>query len=234
MAIRLAVFDVSGTTVHDGGGAVRRALRDVLAAAGLQLREGALDGVAGLPKRVAIRTLLEGHGREELLDRVESLHADFAAAMRRYYRADPSVKEVPGAAATFATLRAAGVKVALTSGFTRDVLDVVLDRLQWRDAVDATLASDEVKRGRPWPDAIDALRARFGDIAAGDVLKVGDTPVDLQEGTMARCGFVVGVVSGGHDHAALAEQPHDQILTSVAQIPALLERMRLLPTHATT
>lgn len=237
MTIRLVVFDVSGTTVHDGGGVVRRTLREVLAGAGLELRDGALDGVAGLPKRTAIRTLLEGHGRDELLPQVEALHADFAERMRRWYRDDPGVREVPGTSDTFLNLRRAGIRVALATGFSRDVLDVILTRLRWTGAdspIDATLASDEVKRARPWPDSIDALREGAGQLPSAAVAKVGDTPVDLQEGTMARCGLVVGVLTGGHGREALEQQPHDQIITSVVELPALLERLRLLPGQATT
>lgn len=236
VTIRLVVFDLSGTTLHDGGGVVRRHLREVLAAAGLDLRDGALEGVAGLSKRNAIKTLLEGHGRDELLVRVESLHADFTSRMRRWYRDDPAVCEVTGASDTFRTLRKAGIQVAIATGFTRDVLDVVLNRLHWTGAeslVDATVASDEVKRARPWPDAIDLLRAQVGGVPSSAVAKVGDTPTDLQEGTMARCGLVVGVLTGGHSRDALAEHPHDQIIASVAELPALLERLRLLPAHAT-
>ncbi|MEO5800648.1 MAG: HAD family hydrolase [Gemmatimonadales bacterium] len=237
MTIRLVVFDLSGTTVHDGGGVVRRTLRDVLAGVGLELREGALEGVAGLPKRTAIRTLLEGHGRDELLDRLDSLHADFASRMRRWYRDDPAVREVTGATETFRALHAAGIQVAIATGFTRDVLDVVLARLGWVGAdspVNATRASDEVKRSRPWPDAIESLRKSAGDLPAAAVAKVGDTAADLQEGTMARCGLVVGVLTGGHAREVLEAQPHDQIIGSLAELPSLLERLQLLPAQATT
>jgi phosphoglycolate phosphatase-like HAD superfamily hydrolase len=51
---------------------------------------------------------------------------------------------------------------------------------------------------------------------------------------MARCGLVVGVLTGGHSRAALEEQPHDQIIGSIAELPALLAQLRLLPAHATT
>lgn len=237
MTIRLVVFDVSGTTVHDGGGVVRRTLREVMAGCGLELRDGALEGVAGRPKRIAIRMLLEGHGRDELLGRVDSLHTDFAARMRRWYRDDPSVREVAGATTTFRALREAGIRVALATGYSRDVLDVILERLEWSGSdspVDATIASDEVKRGRPWPDAIERLRKSAGDLPSSEVAKVGDTSTDLQEGTMARCGLVVGVLTGGHSRDALEAQPHDQIIDSIAELPALLERLRLLPSQATT
>lgn len=232
MAIRLVVFDVAGTTVRDCGGAVQRAMRDAIAVTGLALREGAMAGVTGLAKPQAIRTLLEGHGRDELLPRTDSIHADFVARMQRYYREDDEVGPVDGATEIFGSLRTAGVRVALNTGFSRTVLDEILARLGWGGAdgpVDATIASDEVPRGRPFPDMIDALRARLGGISYTEVAKVGDTPIDLQEGTMARCGLVVGVLSGAHDQASLMQHPNDALILSVAELPELLRQKGLMP-----
>ena len=75
---------------------------------------------------------------------------------------------------------------------------------------------------------IDALRTRLGGIAYAEVAKVGDTPIDLHEGTMARCGLVVGVLSGAHDDApdAASERRADP---SVAELPELLRRAGLMP-----
>jgi phosphonatase-like hydrolase len=233
MAIRLVVFDVAGTTVHHGSGAVQRAMRDAIGATGLVLRDGAMDGVSGMAKPQAIRTLLEGHGRDELLPRVDAIHEDFVARMRRYYREDRSVAPVAGAAETFAALHAAGIRVALNTGFSRVILDEILHRLDWAgpDApLDATIASGEVPRGRPYADMIDALRTRLGGIASVEVAKVGDTPVDLHEGTMARCGLVVGVLSGAHTQQSLEQHPNDALIPSVAELPALLRERGLLPT----
>jgi phosphonatase-like hydrolase len=206
-------------------------MRDAIATAGLALRDGAMDGITGLAKPQAIRTLLEGHGRDELLPQVDAIHSDFVMRMRRYYRDERSVAPIDGATATFGALRAADVRVALNTGFSRVVLDEILARLGWTgpDApVDATIASDEVPRSRPHPDMIDALRARLGGIPYGEVAKVGDTPVDLQEGTMARCGFVVGVLSGAHARESLEQHPHDALIASVADLPDVLREKGLL------
>ena len=232
MAIRLVIFDVAGTTVRDNGRAIQRAMHDAIAAAGLELRDGAMDGVAGLSKTQAIRTLLEGHGRDELLPKVDAIHADFAQRMQRHYRDGVGVGPIDGATETFASLRASGIKVALDTGLSRNVLDAVLQRLGWDGSdgpLDATIASDEVARGRPYPDMIDALRAGLGGISYSEVAKVGDTPVDLQEGTMARCGLVVGVLTGSHDRASLAQHPNDALIPGVADLPALLSEKGLLP-----
>ena len=231
MATRLVVFDVVGTTIRDDG-AVQSALRDAVGRAGLQLRDGAMSGVAGMSKLEAIRTLLEGHGRDELLPRAPAIHAEFVAGVTRHYRTAPTVSPVEGAAAVFAALRGHGVRVALGTGFSREVLDVILDRVGWSGAaspLDATVASDEVRRGRPYPDMIDALRTRLGGIASAEVAKVGDTPVDLHEGTMARCGLVVGVLSGAQSRQTLEAHPHDALLDSLAELPQLLADRGLIP-----
>jgi phosphonatase-like hydrolase len=229
MAIRLVVCDVAGTTVR--GGAVQQAMRSAIANAGLELRDGAMAGVTGMSKPQAIRTLLEGHGRNELIERTDEIHADFVSRMCRYYRSDPGVAPIDGALQAFAALRDAGVVVALNTGFSRVILDEVLARLGWVGAaspIDHTIASDEVSRGRPHPDMIDALRTRVGGLAPAQVAKVGDTPIDLYEGTMAKCGFVVGVLSGAHDLDSLRQHPNDALIQSIAQLPALLRDQGLI------
>jgi phosphonatase-like hydrolase len=143
-----------------------------------------------------------------------------------YYRTSSDVREVPGAAAAFAELRRAGVKVALNTGFFRPIVDVLLDRLGWSipAVIDASVTSDEAPRGRPHPDMIWHLMARLGVADARRVAKVGDTPVDLEEGTIAGCGLVIGVTTGAATAKRLRECPHTHIVSSVADVPALVLR----------
>ena len=53
-------------------------------------------------------------------------------------------------------------------------------------------------------------------------VKVGDTPSDLQEGTRAGCGMVVGVTSGSHTEEELKGHPHTALIGSVRDLPGLL------------
>lgn len=215
--LRLVVFDMAGTTVTDTGGVVNRHLRDALAAAGFSAGVDAVNAVMGIPKPEAIRTLTGAAPQT-----VASIHADFVARILRHYREDPSVAAVPGARECFDRLRAAGIRVALDTGFSRDIVDAIVERLGWGDAVDATIASDEVARGRPFPDLIDALRARLGIDDPAGVAKVGDTPSDLEEGFAAGCGWVIGVTEGSHTRAELEAHRHTHLIGSVADLPALL------------
>ena len=222
MPIELVVFDVAGTTVEDGD-AVNSCFRAALAEFGLAVDPAAVNAVMGLHKPEAIRRLVEAS--PALRGQVDAIHRRFADRMRRHYAEDPAIREVPGAAATFADLRRAGVKTALNTGFGRDILDGLLARLGWSGyppAVDAVIASDEVPRGRPHPDMIRSLMARLGVLDTARVAKVGDTPVDLEEGANAGCGLVVGVTTGAFPRAALARMPHAVLIDSVADVLAVL------------
>jgi phosphonatase-like hydrolase len=224
MTIDLVVFDLAGTTVRDDD-AVNYCLRSALAAAGLTVSAEAVNEVMGLPKPETLRILIERSGlRDSLQDRIGAIHGDFVARMFRFYQEDPSVQEIPGTSETFARLKRAGIKVAVDTGFSRDIVDVLLGRLGWveRGLVDASAASDEVPRGRPHPDMIHRLMTQLGVENPPAVAKVGDTPADLQEGHNAGCGLVIGVTEGTHTREQLEPFPHTHLIRSVADLPELL------------
>ncbi len=133
---------------------------------------------------------------------------------------DDTVAPAPGALQVFDVLRTAGVKVALDTGFSRDILDALLTRLGWGDgaAIDFSVTSDEVPRGRPYPDLIHRAMQRADVADPWNVIKVGDTPFDLLEGLAANCGLVVGVTYGTHSRGEL-ERPD---VVTIDDLPALL------------
>ena len=78
----LVVFDIAGTTVFDGdavGTCLRQALADV---AGLSFSRDEVNAVMGIPKPVAIRTLLRGRSDAEPTEPlIDAIHGDFEARM---------------------------------------------------------------------------------------------------------------------------------------------------------
>ena len=130
-----------------------------------------------------------------------------------------------GASEVFRSSGGRGSGSRSNTGFDRAITDVILDRLGWtgEGLIDATIASDEVARGRPHPDMIRELMRRRGVAEAARVAKVGDTPADLEEGTNAGCGLVIGVTKrepfprGAGDLAA-----HPSGRERPAKSPALL------------
>jgi phosphonatase-like hydrolase len=225
--IELVVFDLAGTTVEDGD-AVNATFRATLAARHIEADPVAVNAVMGLPKPEAIRILLDEFGRlggmPPTPENIDAVHEEFTARMCAYYATDPSVREIPGAAGTFATLRQAGIKVALNSGFFRPIADALLGRLGWHvpAVIDAVVTSDEVRRGRPYPDMIQHLMMRLDVSDTRRVAKVGDTKADLEEGTNAGCGLVIGVTTGSSSPDQLRAYPHTHILASVAEVTAIL------------
>lgn len=224
MQIELVVFDLAGTTVSEGG-AVYQALRDTLAANGLQISDEAMHQVKGTDKREALRSLIEQSPlKDELLPGLDAIHEDFVERMLTFYHNDPSICEMPGTSTTFRQLKENGIKVALDTGFSRDIAQTLIDRMGWeRDGlIDASVTSDEVERGRPHPLMIRRLMQQCGVTESQRVAKIGDAPADLLEGANADCGLVIGVTKGSSTREQLAPLPHDYLISTVADLPALL------------
>ncbi len=223
MSIELVVFDMAGTTVRDDD-AVNRCLQAALSAGGVVASRGEINAVMGIPKPEAIATLLAQKRGAAPVAEVDRLHGEFLRRMVEFYRTDASVAPMPHAVECFQALKRADIHVALDTGFSRDIVRVILDRLGWEASglVEVTVASDEVPRGRPHPDLIFEAMHRAGVADAARVAKVGDTPADLQEGTNAGCALVVGVTNGTHTREELAAHPHTHLISSLAELPALV------------
>ncbi|MEO3873494.1 phosphonatase-like hydrolase [Nonomuraea sp. B12E4] len=216
--IELAVLDIAGTTVEEHG-AVYRALEEAVRAAGGAPAAADIQRWMGADKREAITALLTGSPAP---DAVEAAFADFRARLSAAYAARPPAP-LPGVPEAIATLRAAGVKVALTTGFDRDVTTALLAAVGWEHGVlDAVVCVDDVTSGRPAPYMIFRAMEATGVHDVGRVLTAGDTVRDLQAGTNAGARIVAGVLTGGQDAVTLGTARHTHLLPSVADIPALL------------
>ena len=88
--------------------------------------------------------------------------------------------------------------------------------------LDATVTSDEVEHGRPFPDMIQRLMQLTGVERIDAVAKVGDTPSDLLEGDRAGCHLNIGVTYGSHTAAELKEYPYTHLVDHISDIPKLL------------
>lgn len=222
----LVVLDMAGTTVQDDD-AVNRCLCAALAETGVGVTRDEVNEVMGMPKPVAISLLLERRkysGKPAPAREVDSIHGDFLRRMISFYRTDPAVREIDGASEVLRQLRRAGIKLALDTGFSRDIVDAILQRLGWagKELLHATVASDEVPRGRPHPDLVFRAMELTGVTDARRVAKVGDTPSDLLEGRAAGCGLVIGVTSGSHTREQLAPHPHTHLIDNLRELPGIL------------
>lgn len=218
----LVIFDFAGTTLRDDG-AVLAAYRRALTAHGIPFTEEELAARRGASKRAVFRELAGRPNRtpatDELADRAL---ADFEAALREEY-ASGEVRPIEGAEATVRWLKERGVKVALSSGFDRGLVELLVRRLGWDGLFDRVLAAEDAPAGRPAPYLIYRAMMDLGVHDVGRVAVVGDTPLDLAAGANARAGWVIGVLSGAHGLETMGVAPHTHLLPSVAALPRLFE-----------
>jgi phosphonatase-like hydrolase len=134
------------------------------------------------------------------------------------------VHPIAGAAGTFSWLKARGIQIATTSGFYREVSELILEKAGWLELFGARVSSSDVSMGRPAPFMIFRAMEGAGVTRVAEVMNVGDTPLDLQAGTNAGVREVVGVLSGLHERERLQREPHTCLLASVADLPTWMER----------
>lgn len=222
---KLIVFDIAGTTIQDDN-AVNKAFLQAFQQFSLSPTSEQIDQVMGLAKPFAIKKILK-----ELKDTtpVTEIHDQFLKNMIGHYSLDENVKEITGASETFEAMHKEGYKVALDTGFSRDITNLIIDKMDWvnKGLVDAVISSDQVQYGRPYPYMIFKLMETLNIQSVHDVVKVGDTVADICEGLNAGCETVIGVTSGSDTFEtlrALQSQVLRQFLVvpSVADVPAIL------------
>jgi phosphonatase-like hydrolase len=217
MRIRLAVLDVGGTVIHDTAD-VPAVFKAALARHGLSATDAQLHALRGAAKREVIARLAAGSAADP-----EQVYSSFQELLVASF-AERGVRPIEGVEQAIAALRAAGVRVALTTGFDRKVADGLLARLGWSGKLDAVVCADEVAQGRPAPDMILRAMELTGIREPLEVLCAGDTDNDLRAGERAGVGANLGVLTGAHGRARLEAAAHDAILMSAAELPAWLER----------
>ena len=232
--ITLAAFDMAGTTVNDGG-AVYDALEKAVTETGVAVTSENLQTWMGVEKREAITALIGLGGGVADDATVDATFDRFRVLLDEYYTAQPPTP-VDGVPEAIAELQAAGIKVALTTGFSRDVAEGILAGMGWTvssDApggsaasggvrVDALSCGDDVAAGRPAPFMIHRAMEATGVTNVAEVLVAGDTAVDVQAGLNSGAAISIGVLSGKLDRASLEKESPTAVLDSVAAIPAYL------------
>lgn len=224
--IDLACLDMAGTTI-DEGGLVYAVLESTVAeATGLAVPAELLARWKGTSKQEAIAGLLEGLGAPHDPANVNATFASFQKRLIASYRSSPPAP-IPGVTELLGALRADGVRVALQTGYSRDIASAILDGLGWTvgpeltDVVDAVVTSDEVTASRPAPYLIFHCMEATGVVDVRRVLVAGDTPNDVLAGHQAGAGVVVGVLTGSFDADALSADPDTRVLASLAEAAGL-------------
>jgi phosphonatase-like hydrolase len=216
--VELVIFDLAGTTVEDRG-EVPDAFAGALAKHGIEVSAEQLHSVRGASKRQAVFLLIPPG--PERVARATAVYDSFREQLIQRYQSD-GVHPIAGAATTFQSLRKRGVRLALNTGFDREVTTLLLDALAWGGGFfDAVVSGDEVTKGRPAPYLIFRAMEAAGAGNVHTVVNVGDTTLDLHAGHNAGVRWNIGVLSGAHKLPELKDAPHTHLLTSIAELPDL-------------
>ena len=118
----------------------------------------------------------------------------------------------------FTGLKKNNIKIALNTGYSKEIQEKIIDKLKLNEYIDDYISSDMVPSGRPAPYMINKLMSNLDINNPNIVMKVGDTPNDILEGQNARCGYVLGVLSGSSTLKELKIHGPTDILSSIAEL----------------
>lgn len=223
MPVKLVVFDMAGTTVTDKN-FVATAFQNAFKNQDITISSEEINPLMGYEKKLAIQMMLEKHGIDFDDAMIEEIYNDFIEEMVDFYEYSPEVKPAPGAEELFQQLKEQSITVALNTGFPRNIADVIVHRFQWNEKglIDDYIASDEVKKGRPYPFMIEQLMYRAGVDDPLMVAKVGDTAVDIEEGKNVGCSYNIAITTGAHRTAELENSRPTHIVNSLFEISSII------------
>jgi phosphonoacetaldehyde hydrolase len=204
--LKAVILDWAGTTVDFGSLAPVRALQRVFARVGLTLTDSEIRRAMGLPKKEHIREILFGQGPRDQWARAHGIPPSEADVDRLYNEFVPLQSSclleysalIPGVAEATERFRRRGLKIGTTTGYSREMLDLLVEASRKGGySPDCNLAPGDVGGGRPHPFMIyeNAVRLLVYPLAA--IMKIGDTPADIEEGLNAGV-WSIGVAATGN------------------------------------
>lgn len=226
--IQAVIFDWAGTMIDFGCRAPVLALREVFAEAGVEITEAEARADMGRAKRDHVRALLAlprvaeawrtrcGHASDER--DVDRLHDAVEPKMREAARDCSAL--IPGAAPLVRDLRARGVKIGSTTGYTRPMMSDILPLAAEQGyAPDVVVCAGETAEGRPSPLMMWKALVALGAWPARACVKVDDAVVGVTEGLEAGA-WTVGLSASGNGVGlsleALAGLPAEERASRVA------------------
>ncbi len=220
-SIQLAVVDMAGTTVADDG-LVLAAFDAAATAAGL--------AESGAERDEARRYVIDTMGQSKIsvfraLFGTEELAQHANAEFERTYSAlidEGKAAPIDGAAQAITRLREAGIRVALSTGFSGTTQEKLLAALGWQSLADLVIAPGDGVRGRPYPDLILTALMRLGVDSVVNVAVLGDTSSDVESALRAGASIAAGTLTGAHDERQLRNAGATHVVASVTEFADLI------------
>lgn len=189
--IKAVIFDWAGTTVDYGCFAPVDVFLKIFEKKGIEVTMAEAREPMGMLKRDHIKTMTEmpriravwseKYGVEPTESDVDELYADFVPTLMENLR--DYTTPIPKVVESIAVLRERGLKIGSTTGYTREMMNVVMPEAETKGyAPDFCVTSDEVPAGRPAPYMIYTNAIALDVWPMKSIVKVGDTVSDVKEG----------------------------------------------------
>jgi phosphonoacetaldehyde hydrolase len=235
MKLQAVIFDWAGTILDHGSRAPVAALQEVFESAGVPITVEEARLSMGIAKRDHIRSILElprvteawrvGHGSMPEEADVSALYADFLPKQTKCLGDFSNV--ITGVPPIAEALRSRGIKIGSTTGYTRPMLEYLMERARKQSfAPDCAICPQDVPGGgrpAPWMCYLNAIRMEVSPLWS--MVKIGDTPSDIEEGLNAGM-WTVGVTRTGNE-AGLTEDEWNTAITPVRQVVIARAEKRL-------
>lgn len=230
--IQAVIFDWAGTMVDFGCFAPLEVFLRIFEKRGIAITAEEARGPMGLLKWDHIQTLCgipriaqlwkDKFGTLPTDADVDDLYADFEPML---FEILPQYTDpIPGALDLVKELRARGLIIGSTTGYTREMMDIVSREAKRKGyEPDSLVTPSEVRAGRPHPWMCYINAMNLGVYPFKAIVKVGDTISDIQEGVNAGA-WSVGVVKGGSELGLTEEEVNTLPAEELKEKMAVVEK----------
>ncbi|MEM8896537.1 MAG: HAD-IA family hydrolase [Bacteroidota bacterium] len=229
--IKMAIFDMAGTVV-DEQNLVYKTIQKSFQEKGFDVGLDKVFGAcAGKEKFFAISSLLEVIAPHLSINQVGSdIFSNFKKRLVSAYQKEP-VAPMPGSEEVFKYLSDRGILVVLNTGYDRSTADLLFQRMGWvkHPYINDVITATEVIHGRPAPDMIHLAMENANIEDANQVIKIGDSQIDVEEGQNAGCQLSIGITTGAHTREQLLQAKPDAVLDHLNELVPLLEERKAIP-----
>ncbi|MCL2284456.1 MAG: phosphonoacetaldehyde hydrolase [Fibromonadales bacterium] len=230
--INAIILDWAGTTVDYGCFAPVSAFIAAFDSFGVKVGIKETRAPMGLAKRKHIEVMFQNMGLQYTQADVDEIYKRFEPALFEVLsaHADP----LPGVVETIKSIRKMGIAIGSTTGYTKAMMDVVASAAKEKGyAPDCLVCPDDTGGiGRPAPYMLWRNLEKLNIPSINEVLKIGDTEADIQEGKNAGC-LSVGVLKGSsmlemsssHEAARqkYIEAGADYVIEDISALPLLIK-----------
>lgn len=201
------IFDWAGTAVDYGCFAPVNAFEQIFIQRGIEPTDEEVRAPMGQAKREHIVIMLSGerlsglwrerYGRDWTQEDVDEMYAVYEDILFDSLSDFCEVK--PGVLETVEALRAKEIKIGSTTGYTPEMMEVVTkEAAAGGYEPDAYVTPACVGHGRPHPFMVFENMRRLGLESEAEIIKIGDTLSDIEEGKNAKV-YSVGVIEGSSE-----------------------------------